>query len=223
VSFIECFSFPTVHKNQNKNYFRLGPCPSNHLLALHILSISVIVEFVCLLVQLLLVTCVSSLFHLTLAVTPTVTPPPLGFPSLSRGAVGQKKEKKRRKKGKQSKKRRNKKKRERIRKKRETAAQSKWETGSSSSRYKSFAPSQFATDSSLLKVFSVDSGSVFAMAYRTSPGILHGKTTTPQHTHHIQSLALLLRERERIPLYFRKKLGLLITRIPLYFRKKCMW
>jgi hypothetical protein len=68
---------------------------------LHILSISVFVEFVCLLVQLLLVACVSSLFHRTLAVTPTVTPPPLGFPSLSRGAVGQKKEKKR-KKGKQS-------------------------------------------------------------------------------------------------------------------------
>jgi hypothetical protein len=61
---------------------------------LHILSISVFVEFVCLLVQLLLVTCVSSLFHLTLAVTPTITPPPLGFPSLPRGAVGQKKEKK---------------------------------------------------------------------------------------------------------------------------------
>jgi hypothetical protein len=40
---------------------------------------------------------VSSLFHLTLAVTPTVTPPPLGFPSLSRGAVGQKKEKKKKK------------------------------------------------------------------------------------------------------------------------------
>jgi flagellar biosynthesis component FlhA len=75
---------------------------------LHIPSISVFVEFVCFLVQLLLVTCVSSLFHLTLAVTPTVTPPPLGFPSLSRGAVGQKKEKKR-KKGKQSKKKEQKK------------------------------------------------------------------------------------------------------------------
>jgi hypothetical protein len=98
VSFIECFSFPTVHKNQNKNYFRLDPCPSNHLLALHILSISVFVEFVCLLVQLLLVTSVSSLFHLTLAVTPTVTPPPLVFPSLSRGAVGQKKRKKEKRK-----------------------------------------------------------------------------------------------------------------------------
>jgi flagellar biosynthesis component FlhA len=71
---------------------------------LHILSISVFVEFVCLLVQLLLVTCVSSLFHLTLAVTPTVTPPPLVFPSLSRGAVGQKKREKKEKKGKQSKK-----------------------------------------------------------------------------------------------------------------------
>jgi hypothetical protein len=35
---------------------------------------------------------------------PTVTPPPLGFPSLSRGAVGQKKEKKKKTKGKQSKK-----------------------------------------------------------------------------------------------------------------------
>jgi hypothetical protein len=143
---------------------------------LHILSISVFVEFVCLLVQLLLVTCVSSLFHLTLAITPTVTPPPLGFPSLPRGAVGQKKEKK----GKQSKKRN--KKRERIRKKRETVAQSKWETGTASSRCKSFAPSQFATDSSLLKEFSVESGSDFATAYRTSPAILHGKTTTPQHT-----------------------------------------
>jgi hypothetical protein len=97
VSFIECFSFPTVHQNQNKNYFRLDPCPSNHLLALHILSISVFVEFVCLLVQLLLVTCVSSLFHLTLAVTPTVTLPPLVFPSLSCGAAGQKKRKKRKK------------------------------------------------------------------------------------------------------------------------------
>jgi hypothetical protein len=53
---------------------------------------------VCLLVQLLLVTCVSSLFHLTLAVTPTVTPPPLGSPSLSRGAVGQKKEREKKKK-----------------------------------------------------------------------------------------------------------------------------
>jgi hypothetical protein len=115
VSFIECFSFPTVHKNQNKNYFRLDPCPSNHLLALHILSISVFVEFVCLLIQLLLVTCVSSLFHLTLAVTPTVTPPPLGFPSLPRGAVGQKKE---RKKGKQSKKKGTKKERESERKER---------------------------------------------------------------------------------------------------------
>jgi hypothetical protein len=100
MSFIECFSFPTVHKNQNKNYFRLDPYPSNHLLALHILSISVFVEFVCLLVQLLLVTCVSSLFYLTLAVTPTVTPPPLGSPSLSRRAVGQKKERKKEKKGK---------------------------------------------------------------------------------------------------------------------------
>jgi hypothetical protein len=179
VSFIECFSFPTVHKNQNKNYFRLDPCPSNHLLALHILPISVFVEFVWLLVQLLLVTCVSSLFHLTLAATPTVTPPPLGSPSLSRGAVGQKKRKKR-KKGKQSKKRN--KKRERIRKKRETATQSKWETGTASSRCKSFAPSQFTTDSSLLKEFSVESGSVFATAYHTSPAILHGKTTTPQHT-----------------------------------------
>jgi hypothetical protein len=28
----------------------------------------------------------------------------------------------------------------------------------------------------------VESGSVFATAYRTSPSILHGKTTTPQHT-----------------------------------------
>jgi hypothetical protein len=141
---------------------------------LHILSISVFVEFVCLLVQLLLVTCVSSLFHLTLAVTPTVTPPPLGFPSLPRGAVGQKKRKAIQKKGT--------KKRERIRKKRETAAQSKWETGTASSQCKSFAPSQFATDSSLLKEFSVESGSIFATAYRTSPAILHGKTTMPQHT-----------------------------------------
>jgi hypothetical protein len=108
---------------------------------LHILSISVFVEFVfqqppllnflALLVQLLLVTCVSSLFHLTLAVTPTVTPPPLGSPSLSRGAVG-KKNRGKKEKGKQSKKRN--KKRERIRKKRETAAQSKWETGTDSSR-----------------------------------------------------------------------------------------
>jgi hypothetical protein len=97
VSFIECFSFLQSTKTKTKNYFRLDPCPSNHLLALHILSISVFVEFVCLLVQLLLVTYVSSLFHLTLAVTPTVTPPPLGFPSLSRGAVGQKKEKKKKK------------------------------------------------------------------------------------------------------------------------------
>jgi hypothetical protein len=141
---------------------------------------------------------------------------------LSRGAVGQKKRKKEEKR-KEIQKKEEQKKRERIRKKRETATQSKWETGSSSSRCKSFAPSQFATDSSLLKVFSVESGSVFAMAYHTSPAILHGKTTMPQHTHHIQSLALLLRERERIPLYFRKKLGLLITGIPLYFRKKCMW
>jgi hypothetical protein len=180
VSFIECFSFSTVHKNQNKNYFRLDPCPSNHLLALHILSISVFVEFVCLLVQLLLVTCVSSLFHLTLSVTPTVTPPPLGFPSLSRGAVGQKKEKKNRKKESNPKKRN--KKRERIRKKRETAAQSKWETGTASSWCKIFAPSQFATDSSLLKEFSMEFGSVFATTYRTSPAILHGTTTTPQHT-----------------------------------------
>jgi hypothetical protein len=65
---------------------------------LHILSISIFVEFVCLLVQLLLVTCVSSLFHLTLAVTPTVTPSPLVFPSLSRGAVGQKNREKKEKK-----------------------------------------------------------------------------------------------------------------------------
>jgi hypothetical protein len=114
--FIECFPFPTVHKNQNKNYFRLDPCPNNHLLALHILSISVFVEFVCLLVQLLLVTCVSSLFHLTLAVTPTVTPPPLGSPYPSRGAVGQKE--KERKKIKQSKKRNKKKERESERKER---------------------------------------------------------------------------------------------------------
>jgi hypothetical protein len=104
---------------------------------LHILSISVFVEFVCFLVQLLLVTCVSSLFHLTLAVTPTVTPPPLGFPSLSRGAVGQKKEKKKKK---ESNPKKGTKKGERIRKKRETAAQSKWETGTASSRCKSFAP-----------------------------------------------------------------------------------
>jgi hypothetical protein len=117
VSFIECFSFPTVHKNQNKNYFKLDPCPSNHLLALHILSISVFVEFVCLLIQLLLVTCVSSLFHLTLAVAPTVTPPPLGSSSLSRGAVGQKKERKEKKKRKAIQKR-NKKKRESERKER---------------------------------------------------------------------------------------------------------
>jgi hypothetical protein len=116
---------------------------------LHILSVSVFVEFVCLLVQLLLVTCLSSLFHLTLAVTPTITPPPLGSPSLSRGAVGQKKEKKKGKKESNPKKGT---KQERIRKKRETAAQSKWETG---------------TDSSLLKEFSVESGSVFATAYRT--------------------------------------------------------
>jgi hypothetical protein len=132
VSFIKCFSFPTVHKNQNKNYFRLDPCPSNHLLALHILSISVFVEFACLLVQLLLVTCVSSLFHLTLAVTPTVTPPPLGSPSLSRGAVGQKKRERKKEKRKAIQKKGTKK--ERIRKKRETAAQSKWETGTDSSR-----------------------------------------------------------------------------------------
>jgi flagellar biosynthesis component FlhA len=75
---------------------------------LHILSISVFVEFVCLLVQLLLVTCVSSLFRLTLAVTPTITPPPLLFPSLSRGAVGQKKEKKKKKKESNPKKRKKK-------------------------------------------------------------------------------------------------------------------
>jgi hypothetical protein len=98
---------------------------------LHILSISVFVEFLCLLVQFLLVTCVSSLFHLTLAVTPTVTPPPLGSPSLSQGAVGQKKRKKKKKRESNPKKGT---KKERIRKKRETAAQSKWETGTDSSR-----------------------------------------------------------------------------------------
>jgi hypothetical protein len=118
-------------------------------------------------------------FHLTLAVTPTVTPLPLVFPSLSRGAVGQKKREKNKKRKAIQKKG---KKRERIRKKRETAAQSKWETGTPSSRCKSFAPSQFATDSSLLKEFSVESRSVFATAYRTSPAILHDNTTTPQHT-----------------------------------------
>jgi hypothetical protein len=112
--FYRVFSFPTVHKNQNKNYFRLDPCPSNHLLALHILSISVFVEFVCFLIQLLLVTCVSSLFHLTLA----VTPPPLGSPSLSRGAVGQKKEEKKKKKRKAIEKKEQKKERESERKER---------------------------------------------------------------------------------------------------------
>jgi hypothetical protein len=130
--FYRVFFLSYSSQKPNKNYFRLDPCPTNHLLALHILSISVFVEFVCLLFQLLLVTCVSSLFHLTLAVTPTVTPPPLGSPSLSRGAVGQKKEREKKKKRKAIQKRN--KKRERIRKKRETAAQSKWETGIDSSR-----------------------------------------------------------------------------------------
>jgi hypothetical protein len=102
--FYRVFFLSYSSQKPNKNYFRLDPCPTNHLLALHILSISVFVEFVCLLFQLLLVTCVSSLFHLTLAVTPTVTPPPLGSPSLSRGAVGQEKREKKGKKGKQSKK-----------------------------------------------------------------------------------------------------------------------
>jgi hypothetical protein len=34
----------------------------------------------------------------------------------------------------------------------------------------------------LLKEFSVESNSVFATAYCASPAILHGKTTTLQHT-----------------------------------------
>jgi hypothetical protein len=53
-------------KTQQKFTFRLDLFPSNRL-ALHILSISVFVEFVCLRVQLLLVTCVFYLlFHLFL-------------------------------------------------------------------------------------------------------------------------------------------------------------
>jgi hypothetical protein len=53
-------------KTQQKFTFSLDLFPNNHL-ALHILSISVFVEFMCLLVQLLLVTCVFYLlFHLFL-------------------------------------------------------------------------------------------------------------------------------------------------------------
>jgi hypothetical protein len=56
----------------------------------------------------------------------------------------------------------------------------------------------------LLKEFSVESGSVFATAYRASPAILHDKTTMPQHTIFRAWPYFWERERE-------------------CFRKKCMW
>jgi hypothetical protein len=143
---------------------------------LHILSLSVFVEFVCLLVQLLLVTCVSSLFHLTLA----VTPPPLGSPSLSRGAVGQKKGEKKEKKGKQSKKR-NKKKRENPKEKRDRRTVHVG-NGNRFVSVQEFCAVTIRHRFVLVEgVFRGVRLRFFATAYRTSPAILHGKTTTPQH------------------------------------------
>jgi hypothetical protein len=141
---------------------------------LHILSISVFVEFVCLLVQLLLVTCVSSnpSRHAHRHAAASRFPSPVPW-------CGRSKKEKKKKKRKAIQKKEQKKERESERKERPPHSPSgKREP----LRCKSFASSQFATDSSLLKEFSVESGSVFATAYRTSPTILHGKTTTPQHT-----------------------------------------
>jgi hypothetical protein len=144
---------------------------------LHILSVSVFVEFVCLLVQLLLVTCVSSLFHLTLAVTPTVTPRPLGFPSLSRGAVGQKKKKKTEKK--ESNPKKGTKKRENPKEKRDRRTVQ------------------------VVSEFVLVEGVFRGVRFRFCHGIPYLSCYSPRYnyhatTHHIQSLALLLRERERV-------------------------
>jgi hypothetical protein len=105
------FPLPTVHKKPNKKFtFRLDPFPSNRL-ALHILSISGFVEFVCLYVQLLLVTCVStfcSIFSCNPSFISIAHPSATSCAHLSRnhlsvssslfrGAVGQKGKNKRRK------------------------------------------------------------------------------------------------------------------------------
>jgi hypothetical protein len=127
---------------------------------------------------LLLVTCVSSLFHLTLAFTPTVTPPPLGSPSLSRGAVGQKKERKK-KKGKQSKK--GTKKRENPKEKRDRRTVQVG-NGNRFISVKEFCAVTICHRFVLVEGVFHGVGSVFATAYRASPAILHDKTTMPQHT-----------------------------------------
>jgi hypothetical protein len=171
---------------------------------LHILSISVFVEFVCLLVQLLLVTCVSSLFHLTLAVTPIVTPPPLGSPSLSRGAVGQKKRKKI-KKGKQSKKKEQKK-RENPKEKRDCRTV---QVGNGNR----FVSVQEFCAITIRHRFVLVEG---VLPRHTVPLLLFSTVKLPRHSTPYSELGLTF-EREREREY------LLITGIPLYFRKKCMW
>jgi hypothetical protein len=103
------FSLPTVQKKtQQKFTFRLDLFSSNRL-ALHILSISVFVEFVCLCVQLLLVTCVLYLFSIFSCNPSFISAPHPSAtscahlsrcrlsvaPSLFRGAVGQKRKEKR--------------------------------------------------------------------------------------------------------------------------------
>ena len=78
--FIKCFQIPTVHKTKTKKYIFLVPAP---LLALHYLSIIRIVEFVCLRVQLLLVT----LCSIAVVFLRTLARRHISFPSASHPAA----------------------------------------------------------------------------------------------------------------------------------------